>query len=171
MRLIRRLATVALGAAVGCATIGCAAMAGDCDPTGGGLFRGVACSSTGGFDRRIQERRTQQTSLLTRKAELAKEQSQLEAQRDDLTRDLEAKQAEYTRAERQLASVRSRIASGRGNTTALQAEKKRLEGEVARKGGAVDAVEKAEAQRRARIAQLEQEQKTLNEQFDALTER
>jgi len=167
MWLTRRLAVAVLGSWL----VGCATMAGDCDPTGGGIFRGMACSSTAGFDRRIENRQAQQTSLLTKKAELAEEQSRLEAQRDDLTRDLESKQAEYARAERELASVRGRIASGRGNSAALAAEKKRLEGEVARRGGDVDALEKAEAQRRARIAELEREQATLNQEFKALTER
>jgi len=167
MRLMRRLAVTALGAWLS----GCAAMAGDCDPTTGGLFRGVACSSSGGFDRRIQERQTEQTSLLTRKAELAQEQSELEAQRDEMSRDLAAKQAEYDQNQRALKSVQGKIASGRGNAAALQAEKKKLEAAVARSGGDVDALEAAEAKRRARIAQLEREQATLTQEYKALTDR
>lgn len=168
----RRLAMMALGVvALGAGLAGCAAMAGDCDPTRGGLFGGMACSSTGGYDRRIQERQNTQSDLLTKKAELSAEQSKLEAQRDQMEKDLVAKQAAYDRARRDLKSVQGKIASGKGNTSALQAEKKRLEGKVAQSGGDVDAAQAAEAKRKARIAQLEREQATLNQEFKALTDR
>ena len=167
MRFVRQLPMVVMAVWLA----GCATMAGDCDPTGGGILRGMACASTGGFDERIRQREAQQTSLLEKKAELASEQSRLEAQRDEMSRLLAAKQAAYERSERELATVRGRIASGRGDTSALQAQAKRLEGELAQRGSEVDALEQTETKRRARIAELEREQSTLNQEFKALTER
>ena len=53
----------------------------DCDPTTGGFIGGIRCDASGGYDKRIQEREDQHAALLTRKADLIREQHQIEAER------------------------------------------------------------------------------------------
>jgi chromosome segregation ATPase len=144
---------------------------GDCDPTKGGLFGAIGCDASGGYDKRIQDRQQQQAALLQRKAELTREQEQLESERTSVARDLRAKEAAKGKAEKELAAVRKKLAASQGENRALQEEAKALERQLGASKREIDDLQQAEQRKAARLAELEKEQRNLNKEYDAATGR
>jgi chromosome segregation ATPase len=142
----------------------------DCDPTQGGLFQGIRCSGAGGgFDQRVQARKDQEATLLARRAELSRESERLEAERQTVAADLATQQAEQKRAKAELAAVERKLKSGQQQNRALQQQKKALEADVARTKAEVDQLAAVDANKRARLAELQKEQDNLDKEYKAAT--
>ena len=141
----------------------------DCDPTTGGFIGGIRCDASGGYEKRIQEREDQHAALLTRRAELIREQQQVEAERRQAALQLRNKQAEQKKAEADLAAVQRQLAGAKKNDEALQQQAKALEADIADAKSNMDALAEAEQRKRARLGELESEQKALDAEYRAVT--
>ena len=148
---------------------GCAAVSDDCDPTTGGLIGAIGCDAGGRYDQRLQERETQQAALLNRKAELVKQQQDLEAQQAAVAAQIASQEAALARAKRELAEVQRRLKTEQAKKKELEAAAKALEQRVAIAQGDLTGLKQAEAQRQARIAELQREQRNLMKEYDAAT--
>lgn len=141
----------------------------DCDPTTGGFIGAIRCDASGGYEERIREREDQHATLLTRRADLLREQQQIEAERRQAALQLRNKQAEQKKAEADLAAVRNQLAGAKKNDKALQQQAKTLEADIADAKSDMDALAEAEQQKRARLSELESEQKALDAEYQAVT--
>jgi chromosome segregation ATPase len=141
----------------------------DCDPTTGGFIGGIRCDASGGYDKRIKEREDQHAALLTRKADLTREQQQIEAERRQAALQLRNKQAEQKKTEADLAAVQEQLAGAKKNDEALQQQAKALEADIADTKSNMDALAQTEQRKRARLGELETEQKALDAEYRALT--
>jgi len=157
------LAVLALG--------GCASTGGDCDPARGGLFGGISCDASGGYDRRIAARQEEQAALTKRNAELTQERDAIEAERREVARTLEAKQAERAKAEKQLADVRRKLGAGQQRNRTLQGEAKKLEADIRQNEADVARLKKTDDTKAARLAELKREEERLAKEYDAYTGR
>lgn len=164
MRNFPRFALLLIGALV---FSSCAAT--DCDPTTGGFIGAIRCDASGGYEERIREREDQHAALLTRRADLVREQQQLEAECRQAALQLRNKQAEQKKAEADLAAVQRQLAGARKNDQALQQQAKALEADIADAKSNMDALTEAEQQKRARLRELEAEQKALDAEYQAVT--
>lgn len=166
---MRRDSRILFAAALCAAFTGCAAVSDDCDPTTGGLIGAIGCDTSGRYDQRLQERQSQQASLLNRKAELIKQQQELEAQQAAVATQLGVQEATLARAERELGTVRRRLQSEQSKKKELEAEAKALERQVAGARSDIAGLKQVEAQRQARIAELQREQRNLTKEYEAAT--
>jgi chromosome segregation ATPase len=141
----------------------------DCDPTAGGFIGAIRCDASGGYDKRIKEREDQHATLLTRRADLIREQQQIEAERRQVALQLRNKQAEQKKAETDLAAVQRQLAGAKKNDEALQQKAKALEADIADAKSNTDALAEAEQRKRARLSELESEQKALDKEYQAVT--
>jgi chromosome segregation ATPase len=141
----------------------------ECDPTTGGFIGAIRCDASGGYDERIREREDQHALLLTRKADLLREQQQIEAERRQATLQLRNKQAEQKKAEADLAAVKRQLAGAKKNDQALQQQAKALEADIAEAKSNMDALAETEQRKRARLGELEAEQKALDAEYQAIT--
>lgn len=141
----------------------------DCDPTTGGFVGAVRCDSSGGYDRRIQEREDQHATLLTRKAELIREHQQVETERRQAAQQLQKQRAQQQKAEADLAAVQDQLAGAKKNDEALQQQAKALEADIADAKSSMDALAETEQRKRARLDALETEQKALDAEYQAVT--
>ena len=164
MHTLPRLASLLVAALL---LASCAAT--DCDPTTGGFVGAVRCDSSGGYDRRIQEREDQHATLLTRKAELIREQQQLEADRRQAAQQLQKQRAEQKKAEAELAAVQDQLAGAKKDDEALQQQAKALEADIADAKSSMGALAETEQRKRARLDELETEQKALDAEYQAVT--
>ena len=139
----------------------------DCDPTAGGFIGAVRCDASGGYDKRIREREDQHATLLTRKADLIREQQQIEAERRQAALQLRNKQAEQKKAEADLAAVQNQLAGAKKNDQALRQQAKALEADIADAKSDMDALTEAEQRKRARLDELMTEQKALDAEYQA----
>lgn len=155
----------------GLAVSGCASAGGDCDPARGGLFGGISCDASGGYDRRIAARQDEQAALAKRNTELTAERDAIEAERREVARTLEAKQAERAKAEKQLADVRRKLGAGQQRNRTLQAEAKRLEADIRQNEAEVARLKKTDDTKAGRLAELKREQERLAKEYDAYTGR
>ncbi|MCP5365559.1 MAG: hypothetical protein H6905_10105 [Hyphomicrobiales bacterium] len=140
---------------------------GDCDPSKGGLFQGISCDASGGFDQRISEREDTRTSLLQRRAELIREKDAAEAERDAVASDLAKKQAEQKQAEKKLADLNKQLAGAQEGNRALEKEAEALAADIEKTQAEITELQQAESKKQARIQQLNQEQENLNEEYKA----
>lgn len=140
---------------------------GDCDPSKGGLFQGISCDASGGFDQRVSEREDTRTSLLQRRAELIREKETAEAERDAVASDLAQKQAEQQKAEQQLAELKKQLADAEEGNSALEKEAETLAAEIEKTQSEIKELQQAEQKKQARIRQLNKEQENLNEEYKA----
>jgi chromosome segregation ATPase len=155
------LLTIALGVA-SCAPT-------DCDPATGGFIGGIRCDASGGYEQRIQAREDQHAALLTRKAELIREQQQAQADRQQASAQLRKKQAEQQKARAELAAVQGQLAGARKDDQALQQRAQALEQDIATAKSEMDELAEAEQRKVARINELEAEQKALDAEYRAVT--
>ena len=159
---VRRFTTLLVAALL---LSSCAAT--DCDPTAGGFIGAVRCDASGGYDKRIREREDQHATLLTRKADLIREQQQIEAERRQAALQLRNKQAEQKKAEADLAAVQNQLAGAKKNDQALRQQAKALEADIADAKSDMDALTEAEQRKRARLDELMTEQKALDAEYQA----
>ena len=142
----------------------------DCDPTTGGFIGAVRCDASGGYDRRIQEREDQHATLLTRKADLIREQQQVEAERRQAALQLQKQRAEQKKTEADLAAVQNQLAGAKKNDEALRQQAKALEADIADVKSNMDALAETEQRKRVRLGELETEEKALDAEYQAVTE-
>lgn len=140
---------------------------GDCDPSQGGLFQGISCDASGGFDQRISEREDTQASLLQRRAELVREKDAAEAERDAVASNLAKKQAEKKKAEKKLADLKKQLAGAQEGNRALEKEAETLAADIEKTQAEIKELQQAESKKQARIQQLNKEQENLNEEYKA----
>jgi len=140
---------------------------GDCDPSKGGLFQGISCDASGGFDQRITEREDTRASLLQRRAELIREKDAAEAERDAVARDLAKKQAEQKKAEQQLADLRKQLEGAEAGNRALEEEANTLAADIEKTQAEITELQQAESKKQARIQELNQEQDDMNQEYKA----
>ena len=164
-------AAVALSLLAGLAVSGCAGAGGDCDPARGGLFGGISCDASGGYDRRIAERQDEQAALAKRSAALTAERDAIEAERREVARTLEARQAEKAKAENQLADVRRKLGAGQQRNRTLQGEAKKLEADIRQNEADVARLKKTDDTKAARLAELKREEERLAKEYEAYTGR
>jgi chromosome segregation ATPase len=153
------------------AVSGCAGAGGDCDPSRGGLFGGISCDASGGYDRRIAARQDEQAALAKRNAELTQERAAIEAERRDVARTLEAKEAERAKAEKQLADVRRKLGAGQQRNRTLQGEAKKLEADIRQNEADVARLKKTDDTKAVRLAELKREEERLAKEYEAYTGR
>lgn len=168
---MRKHAAIALSLLAGLAVSGCAGTEGDCDPARGGLFGGIRCDASGGYDRRIAERQDEQAALAKRNAELTQERDAIEAERREVARALEAKNAERAKAEQQLADVRRKLGTGQQRNRTLQGEAKKLEADIRQNEAEVARLKKTDDTKAARLAELKREEERLTKEYNAYTGR
>ncbi len=140
----------------------------DCDPTTGGFIGGIRCDASGGYDQRIRAREDQHAALLTRKAELIREQEQVQADRQQAASQLRKRQAEQQKAQTELAAVQKQLAGARKGDQALQQRARSLEQDIAAAKSEMDELAHVEQRKRARIGELESEQKALDAEYQAV---
>lgn len=163
--------TIAFSLLLAGSVSGCAGAGGNCDPSQGGLFGGISCDASGGYDRRITERQNEQAALSARNAELTRERDALEAERREVARTLEAKNGERAKAEKQLADVRRKLAAGQQRNRTLQGEAKKLQAEIRQNEAEVARLNKADDTKAARLTELKREEERLTKEYDAYTRR
>lgn len=164
MRLGAKFALLVIGILV---LASCSAT--DCDPSKGGLIDGIRCSASGGYDNRIKQREDEHASLLSRKAELTREQQKVQAEQKQATSQVRKMQAEQKKARANLAAVEAQLAGARKDDAALQQQAKDLEGEIALTAKDMDGMAQAEQARRKRLGELQAEQKALDAEYKAAT--
>ncbi len=139
----------------------------DCDPTTGGFIGGIRCDASGGYDARIKAREDQHAALLTRKADLIREQRQVEAERQQVRSQLQKKQAEQQKAAADLATVKVQLAGAKKDDAALQHKAKALESDIASVRKDMDELAQTEQRKRIRLRELETEQNALDAEYKA----
>ncbi|MFO1146446.1 MAG: hypothetical protein U1E33_07865, partial [Rhodospirillales bacterium] len=77
--------------------------------------------------------------------------------------------AEQQKAEKELAAVRRRLATGQQQNAALQAQAQGLEAEVAKAKADIGKLSMVDQQKRARLADLAREQQNLDKEYKAAT--
>ena len=164
MRNLPRFASLLIAALL---LSSCAAT--DCDPTTGGFIGAIRCDASGGYSERISEREDQHATLLTRKADLIREQQQLEGERRQVAAQLQKQQAEQKKARADLAAVQRQLAGAKKDDEALQQQAKALEADITDAKSNMDALAEAEQRKRARLSELETEQKALDAEYQAVT--
>jgi chromosome segregation ATPase len=140
----------------------------DCDPTTGGFIGGMRCDASGGYDKRIKEREDQHATLLTRRAELIREQQQVETERQQAASQRRTKQAEQQKAQAELATVQQQLAGAKKTDEALLQQAKALEADIADAKSNMDELAQTEQRKRARLGELETEQKALDAEYQAV---
>jgi len=162
-RLSRTFFAFVAAAGVG----GCANLSRDCDPTTGGFLGAVGCDAQGRYDQRIQQRESEASSLMVRKAALIEEQSQLEAQQRELARQTKDHQQALSRAQSDLAAVKKRLGAESAVNQDLEAKRRALEQEVSRSEESLAEAKAAESKRARELARLNGEMRALEQETEA----